>query len=121
MVLNLAVGIGIVWRVLGWPTLKGQALKAAVRGSRVTFRLSRKLQQLVLEDPDPSPWRDPLPAAYPSGPVVDLDRQWWAKRSSICNEIAYRDPILSRPRRALPAPHRCIPLLAVHAIYAVTG
>ena len=121
MVLNLAVGIGIVWRVLGWPTLKGQALKAAVRGSRGTFRLGRKLQQIVLGDPDPSPWRDPLPAAYPSGPVVELDRQWREKRSSICHETVFRDPILSRPRRALLAPHRCIPLLAVHANYAVTG
>ena len=121
MVLKLTVGQEIVWRVLGGLAPKAQALKAAVRAEQEAFRLSRRLQQLVLEAPALSPWRGPLPAVCPSGPVVDLDWQWWEKRSSICHETSYRDPILSLPRRALRAHHRYIPLLAVHANYAVTG
>ena len=72
----MTAGKEIVWRVRGWLTLKAKALKAAVRAEQEDFRLSRKLQQLVIEDSDPSPWRCPLPAGRPSGPVVDLERQW---------------------------------------------
>ena len=76
MVLKMNAGKEIVWRVLGGLTLKAQALKAALRAKQEAFRLRRKLQQLVLADPAPSPWRVPLPAVYPGGSGVDLDRQW---------------------------------------------